>query len=229
MYCIVIRNIKRLIIYTPRVTKNPSSSRVSSQLFGSAWFCKYKSKFVQNMLYLIVYEFGWAYFIYFKIVPLLQVSQTLNDCSSEIKLMWLTNLPFHGIYSVVPHSVVWLTKPSPCRLHWPWFKSDGSSVKLHQLGVEGLDILCLSVGDAEALQIQQSPGQVINFLPARDASRIYCFGVIVLNCLILKYMYVDQQIIVIRNVKHCHMYVYITSSSSLSGSTGGAIVIRFSS
>ena len=63
----------------------------------------------------------------------------------------------------------------------------GLSWKLQQLGVERLIFLGLGIGDEDALKLQQSPGQVINFLPASDASGVNCLTVSV--SLILKYMY----------------------------------------
>ena len=62
----------------------------------------------------------------------------------------------------------------------------GLSWKLQQLGVEGLIFLGLGIGDEDALKLQQSPGQVINFLPASDASGVNCLTISV--SLILKYI-----------------------------------------
>lgn len=86
--------------------------------------------------------------------------------------MLMTKVPLHGIDSVMPHSVLRPAKPSPCLLNRSRFKSDGL-IEVHQLGVESLDLLSLRIGDAEALQIQWSPGQAIDFFPARDASGIH--------------------------------------------------------
>lgn len=83
------------------------------------------------------------------------------------------------------------SKPPSCLLHRSELEGDGAFVKLQQLGVEGLDFLGSGIGDEDALKLQQSPGQVINFLPARDASGVNCLTISVI--LILKYMYGSEK------------------------------------